>query len=218
MKKIFAINGSPRNNGNTAVILQEVLAGAASAGVETELLNLGTLHFSGCRSCFACKLKRGKCYGKCAVQDELTPWLEKIIQADAIVMGTPIYFGAETGLYRNFLERLFFPLLRYTNPPSSCAPKKLEAAFVYTMNVNEETMEQYGYRDFLEKGMKFPQMILGSSNVESLYVFDTYQFDDYDKYESSLFDPQHKAEVRNTRFPEDKKRAFALGKRLAERI
>ena len=66
--------------------------------------------------------------------------------------------------------------------------------------------------------MKFPQMILGSSDVESLYVFDTYQFDDYDKYESSLFDPQHKAEVRNTRFPEDKKRAFALGKRLAERI
>ena len=218
MKKIFAINGSPRKNGNTAEILRDVLSGAESAGCSVELINLGDLKFSGCRSCFACKMKNGCSYGKCALRDDLTPLLEKIIQADAFVMGSPIYFGAETGLYRNFLERLFFPLLRYTNPPSTLAEKKLEAAFVYTMNVNEETMGLYGYKEFLDKFSKFPQMIFRSSEPETLYVFDTFQFDDYSKYESSLFDPQHKAEVRKNQFPEDKKRAFEMGKRLAQKL
>ncbi len=215
MKKIYAVNGSPRNNGNTAKILQHALAGAASTGAEAELINLGRLDFAGCRSCFACKLKGGDSYGRCALRDDLTPFTEKIIHADGIILGTPIYFGAESGLFRNFMERLLFPLLQYTNPPSSAAPKHLETAIVYTMNIPDEALDAYGYREYLDKNNKFYQLIFGSSDIDTLYVCDTWQFDDYAKYESSFFDAAHKADVRKRIFPEYQKKAFELGKKLA---
>ena len=215
MKKIFAVNGSPRNNGNTAKILQHALTGAESAGAETELINLGKLNFSGCRSCFACKLKGGDNYGRCALNDDLTPFLNKLIHADGIIMGTPVYFSAETGLFRNFMERLFFPLLKYSDPPSSLAPRQLTAAFVYTMNIPEPALSEYGYREHLEKSADFSSLIFGAQSVETLYVCDTWQFDDYSKYDSALFDPAHKAAVKKEQFPIDKQRAFELGRRMA---
>jgi multimeric flavodoxin WrbA len=141
--------------------------------------------------------------------------MEKIIYADGIILGTPIYFGAESGLFRNFMERLLFPLLQYTLPPSSAAPKHLETAMVYTMNIPEEALEAYGYREYLDKNKKFYQLIFNSYDVEDLYVCDTWQFDNYAKYESSFFDADHKADVRKNIFPEYQKKAFELGKKMA---
>jgi multimeric flavodoxin WrbA len=214
MKKIYAINGSPRKNGNTAKILAEALRGAESLGAETELIHLSDLTFSGCKSCFCCKLKNSPNEGKCALQDDLKPYLEKIIYSDGIIMGSPIYFSAESGLYRNFLERLFFPLLKYSNPASSLAPKQLNVSFVFTMNVPPQIMHEYGYIDYLEKTLRFPKLVFGSEKTEVLYVNDTFQFSDYSKYESSMFDPVHKAKMRDTQFPQDLKKAFQLGKNL----
>jgi len=57
-KKVIAINGSPRKNGNTATLLQNVLDGAKSQGAETEFVNLIDLKYQGCISCFACKIKK----------------------------------------------------------------------------------------------------------------------------------------------------------------
>ena len=214
MKKIYAINGSPRKNGNTAKILTEALKGAESMGAETELIHLSDLNFSGCKSCFCCKLKNSPDEGKCALQDDLKPYLEKIIHADGLIMGSPIYFSAESGLYRNFLERLFFPLLKYSNPASSLAPKKFNVSFVFTMNVPPQIMQDNGYTDYLEKTLRFPKLVFGSEKTEVLYVNDTFQFSDYDKYESSMFDPVHKAKMRETQFPQDLQKAFQLGKNL----
>ena len=134
MKKIFAVNGSPRKNGNTAQLLKKALEGAASVGAEVKLIQLTDLNFSGCRSCFACKKLANPSPG-CVLKDDLAEILKELLQADGIIMGSPIYFGAESGLYRNFLERLFFPMLRYTNPPSSRAEKRIDFGFIYTMNV-----------------------------------------------------------------------------------
>ena len=216
MKKIFAVNGSPRNNGNTAKILRKALEGAAAAGAETELIELGKINFSGCRSCFACKLKDGDNYGKCALKDGLAPILEKLINSDGIIMASPIYFGAESALCRAFMERLFFPLFSYTAPPASLAPKALKTAFVYTMNIPESQLGEYGYREFLEKSARFAGMVFKDENPEFLYVCDTYQFDDYDKYVSSMFDAAHKAEMKKTLFPESCRQAFELGRRMAQ--
>jgi multimeric flavodoxin WrbA len=115
--KVLAINGSPRKKWNTATLLQNALDGAASQGAETELIHLYDLTYTGCTSCFACKLKDGKSYGKCAVRDGLTPVLEKVPGADALIFGSPIYFGTVTGEMRSFMERLLFPYLAYTSPP-----------------------------------------------------------------------------------------------------
>jgi len=64
--KIIGINGSPRKAWNTAILLNKAMEGAASKGAETELIQLYDLNYKGCTSCFACKIKNGKSYGKCA--------------------------------------------------------------------------------------------------------------------------------------------------------
>jgi len=94
---VLAINGSPRKHWNTAMLLNKALEGAASQGAETELIHLYDLNYKGCISCFACKLKGGNSYGKCAYQDDLTTVLEKIETADAVILGSPIYLSNVTG-------------------------------------------------------------------------------------------------------------------------
>ena len=215
MKKIYAVNGSPRKNGNTAQLLQKALEGAASVGAEVKLIQLADLDFSGCRSCFACKKLANPSPG-CVLKDDLAETLKELLQADGIIMGSPIYFGAESGLYRNFLERLFFPMLRYTNPPSSRAEKRIDFGFIYTMNVPENLMDEYGYNAYLQSQSQTPGLIFNSRNIYTLYACDTHQFDDYSKYECTLFDAGHKAEMRKTQFISDLAKAFEMGRKLAE--
>jgi multimeric flavodoxin WrbA len=96
--KALAINGSPRKAWNTATLLKNTLDGAASQGAETKLIHLYDLDFKGCTSCYACKLKNGKSYGKCGMNDNLTPILENIFNdIDVLLLGSPIYFGTATG-------------------------------------------------------------------------------------------------------------------------
>lgn len=91
-KKMIILNASPRKNRNTATLLKEVQRGAEAAGSEVEYIDLVSLTFKGCMSCMACKRTGNKCGGLCAFKDELRPVLEKILAADAFVMGSPIYW------------------------------------------------------------------------------------------------------------------------------
>jgi len=116
---IIAVNGSPRKDWNTATLLRKALEGAASRGARTELVHLYDLAYQGCRSCFACKTRGGKSYGACAVKDGLSPVLAATGEADALILGSPVYFGTVTGEMKSFLERLLFPVLTYTDPPGS---------------------------------------------------------------------------------------------------
>lgn len=211
--RVLAINGSPRKKWNTATLLQNALDGAASQGAETELVHLYDLDFKGCTSCFACKLKSGKSYGKCAVQDGLTPVLEKIRDADALILGSPIYFGTVTGMMRCFMERLMFPYLTYTRPPASLFSKKIPTAFIYTMNVSEQQMKEI-YAAHIEANEHVLKMIFG--HAETLSSNETLQFEDYDKVVFSYFDPEERRERRRTVFPQDCRRAFELGARLGK--
>lgn len=207
--KVIAINGSPRKDKNTATLLNRALEGAASQGAETELIQLYDQNYKGCISCFACKLKNGKSYGKCVVKDDLTPILEKLANADAIILGSPIYFGAVTGGMRSFIERFMFPYLVYDSSYSSLFGKKIPTGFIYTMNVNNEQMKAVGYEQglsFVENAM---ERLFGS--FESLIVNDTYQFNDYSKYVVTSFDEKKKAQVREDQFPKDCKNAFNMG-------
>jgi len=210
--KLIAINGGPRKEWNTATLLKHAMDGAKSKGADTELIHLYDLNFKGCTSCFACKTKGGKSFGKCAMQDGLTPVLEKIAQADALVVGSPIYLGSTTGETRSFLERLIFQYLQYTNPPSTTAPRKIRTAFIYTMNVTQEQMDimKYQYHfDLVSGGM---QRNFGSH--EALYSFDTMQFEDYEKFVAPRFDAEAKRKRHEEVFPQDCMAAFELGARL----
>ncbi len=211
--KIIAVNGSPRKGWNTATLLGKALDGSAARGADTELVHLYDLTYKGCVSCFACKIKGGSSYGKCAVKDDLAPILEKAGEADALILGSPIYFGSVTGEMRSFMERLLFPYLTYTDPYGSLFPRKINAGFIYTMNVTEKQMQERGFDRHTVLNEMVLQMVFGAS--ESLFCFDTYQFEDYSKVVADLFDPEKKAQRRREVFPEDCEKAFAMGSRFA---
>jgi len=213
--KIIGINGSPRKNCNTAALIGKALEGAQSRGVETELIHLYDLDYKGCKSCFACKLKDGKSYGTCAARDDLTPVLKKIEETDALILGSPIYLGTATGEMRSFLERLIFPYLVYDPEGSTLFPRRIPVGFIYTMGVVEELMEEIGYHQYFNTIKKLTERIIGES--ESLYVTDTYQFDDYTKYVSSRFNPEEKLKKRREVFPQDCEKAFQMGVRFTSK-
>ena len=213
--KTIAINGSPRKTWNTATLLNHALEGAASQKAETELIHLYDYKYRGCISCFACKLKSGKSYGRCAVKDDLRSILRKIEEADAIIVGSPIYFGAATGMTRSFLERLMFQYLTYDANHSSLFKRKMFIGLIYTMNVNQSGAEELGYIENLKKTEMTVKRIFGAS--ESLFVTDTYQFNDYSKYETSRFNEGEKAKRRKEMFPADCQKAFEMGVRSVQR-
>ena len=212
--KVMAFNGSPRKNWNTATLLNKTLEGAASLGAETELIHLYDLNYKGCMSCFACKVKNGKSYGRCAMNDDLAPVFKKIEQADAIVLGSPIYFGSLSGEMVAFKERLLFQYLTYTEPVQTLFSRKIRSGLVYTMNLSEKQAEERGYAQYLVANQMALALIFGSS--ESLFCFDTYQFNDYSKVVATKFDAEAKAQRHKDIFPEDCAKAFEMGVRLAK--
>jgi len=210
---IVAINGSPRKNWNTAKLLQKTLQGAASLGSETELIHLYDLDFKGCTSCFGCKLKGSKSYGKCAMRDDLTPVLEKLAEADAIVLGSPIYFGTVTGEMRSLMERLLFPYFVYAQPPQSLFGRKIATAFISIMNVSEQIATDFHYPVHFSMNQNYMARIFGQS--ETLCAYETLQFEDYDKVVFNYFDPAERQKNYQQTFPKDCTKAFELGTRLA---
>ena len=216
MTRVIALNGSPRQDWNTATLLKKALKGASSEGAKTDLIHLYDINFKGCTSCFSCKIRGGKSYGHCAMKDELTPILRRIEEeADAIILGSPIYFGMITGEMKSFMERLMFPYLTYTNPPVSLFPRKINTGFIYTMNITEQQMKDFGYGWHVGNNERVLSMLFG--NAESQFSCDTYQFDDYSKIEADRFDPEQKARRRKEVFPLDCEKAFEIGVRLAKK-
>jgi len=214
--KAIGINGSPRKKWNTAILLENALKGAGVQGAKTELLHLYDFNYKGCISCFTCKKKAGKSYGKCAVKDGLTPVLKKVNEADVIILGSPIYFGSVTGEMRSFMERLFFPLMTYTDPPGSLLSRKVQTAFIYTMGATKEMAVERDFDKQIAANEMLMKRILGAS--ETLCSYDTYQFEDYSKVYAPRFDPEKKAKVRAEVFPIDCEKAFELGTRLVRSL
>ena len=214
MKKLIAINGSPRRSENTAQLLQQAMQGAEEAGAEAELVNLYSLNFKGCLSCFACKLKNRE-HGICAVKDDLSPVLERIKEADALIMGSPIYFMNLSAGMVGFIERLFFSNYLYTKENSSVFPKALPSAFFYTMNATEEQ-----YKTFhLEDRLGFYH--IGAENLLKvkpviLCAYNTLQFKDYTKYEASMFSESDKRAYREANWAGLCEQARRIGRDLVK--
>ncbi len=92
--KIVAFNGSPRRNGNTVTLINEMFRIFEAKGIETEMVQLGNKPVHGCTACAVCKEKQdGKCHIK---NDHLNLCIEKMIEADGIILGSPVYFADVT--------------------------------------------------------------------------------------------------------------------------
>ena len=214
MKKLFAINGSPRRNWNTAQLLEATMKGAEAAGAEAELVHLYALNFKGCVSCFACK-RKGREHGICAVKDELSPLLEQIKQADAIVFGSPIYFMNLTSGMLAFLERFLFSNYLYTTKKASVFPKAMPCAFFYSMNVTDEQASQLQMNDKLAVYDMVAENLL-RVKPQRLMAYNTLQFEDYTKYEASKFSEEDKKAYREANWSRLCEDARQIGRKLIE--
>lgn len=103
--KVIAINGSPRKEGNTYTAIKRVCDGLEKEGISTEIINVGSTPFGGCRACGAC----GK-LGKCAFGDKdgLNEIGAKMSEADGIILGSPVYYADINGNMKSFLDRVFY--------------------------------------------------------------------------------------------------------------
>lgn len=218
MKKVIILNASPRKNFNTAQALKEAQKGAESVGAEIEYINLFDLDFKGCRSCYACKIKNSKTNGLCAIKDNLRPILEKCLNANAVIIGTPIYCGNPTGTYRNFMERFGFAAMKYlkdeNNGIKRAIDRNIPIGIIQTMGADEAGYNQ----SYLPQMAQMNEFLMKTcfGYCEILNIYDTSHFADYSKYDCDMFDAEHKAEVKKNQFPKDLERAFEFGKRLTE--
>jgi len=89
--KVIAINGSPRPDGNTAMLLGKVLEPIEAQGIETEVFQLGGNLIAGCKACYACSRDKNR---RCAQTDDVVnDCIAKMAEADGIILGSPTYFA-----------------------------------------------------------------------------------------------------------------------------
>ncbi|HUW81905.1 MAG TPA: flavodoxin family protein [Phycisphaerae bacterium] len=100
MVKAIGIAGSPRRAGNSTTLLEAALAGAASAGAETDIVYLNDLVFKGCQGCQPCTPD-----GQCRIRDALTPVFAALKLADVWMLASPIYFDGVSGQMKTFFDR-----------------------------------------------------------------------------------------------------------------
>ena len=202
MKKIVAINCSPRSTWNTATLVREATKGAEAQGAEVTVIDLYKLEkFTGCVSCFGCKLPQS--LGKCVCKDGL-------------IIGSPNYLGDVTAGFRALFERLIFQALTYKTEFRSYNEKQIPVLMIMTSNASEDYYAQIGYDTMLQRYQGSFNTFVGPTKI--LISSDTLQVKDYSRYNWTMFDPAHKKERHETVFPEDKKKAFALGEEIASSI
>lgn len=104
--KVIAINGSPKNNGNTAYGISVAAKELTDAGIEVEILNIGTDPVRGCIACGKCYKNKNK---QCVFDDDITNgFIAKMAEADGIILGAPTYFAGLSGSMKCFLDRAFY--------------------------------------------------------------------------------------------------------------
>jgi multimeric flavodoxin WrbA len=104
--KVIAINGSPRKGGNTEFLLNKALQPLGDSGWETELFHLGGKTIHGCMACYKCRSNKNLHCSQ--VNDVFNEIMDKIIQADAIIIGTPTYFTDVSAEIKALLDRAGF--------------------------------------------------------------------------------------------------------------
>jgi len=101
--KALMINGSPRLNGNTSIALKEMENVFQKYDVEVETVQIGQLAIRGCLSCNYCYT-----HDKCAIDDIVNELAKKFLEADALVIASPVYYASANGTLISLLDRLFY--------------------------------------------------------------------------------------------------------------
>lgn len=147
MKKIVVFMGSPRKNGNTATIVEEIVRGAKAAGAETKLYSLTDMDIKHCQSCFFCRKEE-----TCAIKDDMQAVYADIKNADAVVIASPVYMLQVTSLVKTLFDRLFPMIDANFRPRFGCKKTVMvysqgnpdPDAFKSSFNVNASVLKVMG--------------------------------------------------------------------------
>jgi multimeric flavodoxin WrbA len=131
--KIVAILGSPRGKSNSTALAGIILEKAGAQGAECQEFLLNKLQFKGCQACETCKTK----LDHCVVKDDLTPVLETLKEADAVILASPNYFGEVSGQFKSFFDRTY----SYLSPDfSSRLNAGKSAVFIFSQGQSDLSM------------------------------------------------------------------------------
>lgn len=159
MKKIIAFLGSPRKNGSTAALLEQVIAGARAEGAEVITYYLNGKEIKGCQGCRYCRTNDG-----CATRDALHPMYEQLKEAAGVVIASPIYFMNVTGQTKKLIDRLY-PMI---NPDFSPRLPDKKIVTVYTQgNINPN-----GFRSAIDANDGIYKMF-GWDLIDSIVYYGT---------------------------------------------
>lgn len=104
--KVVGFNGSPRKNGNTGILIRKIFHELEKEGIETELIQLSYKKIHGCIACYKCMENRDR---RCAMDDDsVNEYIEKIEQAQGVVLGSPVYFMDVTPEMKALIDRVGF--------------------------------------------------------------------------------------------------------------
>ncbi len=104
--KVIAINGSPRKNGNTYCAISMVIEELEKEGIETEIIDIGNKPIRSCIGCGRCRQETGRCHA--FPDDGVNEVIEKLREADGIILGSPVHFAGISGAMKCFCDRLFY--------------------------------------------------------------------------------------------------------------
>ena len=100
--KVLLLNGSPRKDGNTEIALKEMVKVFENEGIDCELVQVGNKPIRGCIACGGCRK-----IGKCVFDDGVNELVQKFSEADALIVGSPVYYASANATLIAFLDRMF---------------------------------------------------------------------------------------------------------------
>lgn len=128
--KVVLINGSPHANGTTARALKEVALSLNKNDIQTEIITVGDKDVVGCNVCCYCAQ-----HGKCVKNDIANEIIEKIENADGVIIGSPVYFASLNGSLKSLLDRVFFAKKSFAHKPAAAVAVARRAGTTATIDI-----------------------------------------------------------------------------------
>lgn len=150
--KVVAINGSPNREGNTYHLIKMVADELKNENIDVEIIHIGDKLIRGCMACYQCAKNRDE---RCVIDDEANLWIQKMKEADGILLASPTYYSSIAGTMKSFLDRAFYVsavnrgLFRHKVGASVVADRRAGGIPVF---------------DQLNNYMLYSEMVLASSN------------------------------------------------------
>jgi multimeric flavodoxin WrbA len=187
--KVLGLFGSPRKGGNTEVLLEEALKGAEKEGAEVERLRLADFNIIPCRECLACYRE-----GKCIILDDMQKIYPKLLEADIIILASPIFFYGVTAWAKALVDR--------------CQALWARKYILKDASLGKEGRRRRGF--FISTGGTKGEKVFEGAILTARYFFDVLNAE----YAGELVFREVDAKGDILKHPEALEQAFEAGRRL----